>query len=274
MTGVWGAVVPVVLAAAVAALVDLRARRVGLDPPGFASPARRWGGLVLLSGCFWIAVFAALSGVAGEGEVDFAAIADWQLFALHALMLATLLGWYVLGYGGAAGEGTSFAEQIGLVARSPLREVGIGLVFGVGAWLAVLAGVAIFALALSALGGEELLPQQPPEMIPWIAGRPWALRLAVALSAGFFEEAFFRGFLQPRAGIALSTLLFVAAHLSYDQPFMLVGVTLLSLLYALLVKWRQSIWAAVAAHALFDGIQLLVVIPSVLEVWSLPGGGG
>lgn len=272
MSGAWGAIAPVLLAAAVAALVDLRTRQAGLDPPGFASPARRWAGLVLLSVFFWIVVFSALAGAAGDAEVDFAAVADWQLFALHALMLATMLGWYALGHGGVPGSDTSLAEQIGLVGRRPLSEIGLGLVFGVGAWLVVLVGVVAVALVLSALGGEDLLPKQPPEMIPWIAGRPWWLRLLVALSAGFFEEAFFRGFLQPRVGIALSTLLFVAAHISYDQPFMLVGITLLSLLYALLVRWRQSIWAAVAAHALFDGVQLLIVIPSVLEVWSVQGG--
>ncbi len=51
---------------------------------------------------------------------------------------------------------------------------------------------------------------------------------------------------------------------------MLVGVTLLSLLYGGLVRWRQTIWPAVVAHFLFDAIQLLVVIPAVLEFWS-PG---
>ncbi len=274
MIGAWAAVAPVLLAGAVAALVDLRTRRAGLDPPGFASPLRRWGALVLLASCFWIAVFAALGAVGQPAELDLEAVEGWQLFALHALMVATLLGWYALGYGGVTAEGASLATQLGLTAARPLREIGLGLVFGVGAWLLVLAGVVAFALALTALGGEELVPQSPPEMIPWIASRPWALRLAVALSAGFFEETFFRGFLQPRVGIGLSTLLFVAAHLSYDQPFMLVGVTLLSLLYAGLVRWRQSIWAAVAAHALFDAVQLLVVIPAVLEVWAPPGETG
>ncbi|MCB1008927.1 MAG: CPBP family intramembrane metalloprotease [Acidobacteria bacterium] len=273
MTAAITAIAPVLLAVAVAAWVDLRTRQAGLDPPGFESPVRRWGALMLLSLFFWIVVFSAFAGVAGDAQVDFEAISDWQLFALHALMVATILGWYALGYGGGAGGGTSLAEQVGLVARRPLAEVGLGLVFGVGAWLVVLLGVVVVALILSALGGEDLLPKAPPDMIPWIAARPWWLRLAVALSAGFFEEAFFRGFLQPRVGIPLSTLLFVAAHISYDQPFMLVGVTLLSLLYALLVRWRQSIWAAATAHALFDGVQLLLVIPSVLDVWNVQGGG-
>ena len=46
---------------------------------------------------------------------------------------------------------------------------------------------------------------------------------------------------------------------------MLVGITVLSLLYAGIVRWRQSVWAAAAAHATFDAIQILIVIPSLLQ---------
>ena len=84
------------------------------------------------------------------------------------------------------------------------------------------------------------------------------------------EERFFRGFLQPRVGIGVSTLLFVLAHLSYDQPFLLVGVSILSLVFAALVWWRQNVWPAIAAHFLFDAVQLLILIPWVLHQW--PGG--
>jgi membrane protease YdiL (CAAX protease family) len=91
--------------------------------------------------------------------------------------------------------------------------------------------------------------------------------VALALSAGLVEELFFRGFLQPRVGIGVSTLLFVLAHLSYDQPFMLVGITILSLVFAGLVWWRQNVWPAVAAHFLFDAVQLLILIPWALHEW-------
>ena len=268
---------PLVAAFATAAWIDLRTRRAGLDPPGFAEPLRRWAWLMVLAGCLWVAVFAALAGSGAAGEIDLAAVSRWQLFALHGLLVATLGAWYLLGFGGfrgGRGAAGSLAAQVGLAARAPLAEVGVGLVFGVGAGLGVLAGVVALALAVAALGGQELLPQQPPAMIPWIAGQPVALRLAIALSAGAVEEVFFRGLLQPRVGVALSTALFALAHAAYGQPFLLVGVTLLSLLYAGLVRWRQSVWAAIAAHALFDAVQLLVVIPSVLEVWGAPTAGG
>jgi len=123
-----------------------------------------------------------------------------------------------------------------------------------------------------ALGGENAIPKSPPALIPLIAGLPVWVRFLVSLSAGVVEESFFRGFLQPRVGILASTGFFVLAHLSYGQPFMLVGIALLSLIYAFLVKWRQNVWPAMAAHALFDGVQLLVVVPAALRMLGAEKG--
>ncbi|HSS49668.1 MAG TPA: CPBP family intramembrane glutamic endopeptidase [Thermoanaerobaculia bacterium] len=169
--------------------------------------------------------------------------------------------------------GRQLLAQLGFLAPDVPREIGIGLTLGLGAWLAVLAALIAIAGVLIAVGAKDLVPQQPPALVPLIAALPFGIRLAVSLSAGIVEETFFRGFLQPRIGIVLSTAFFALAHLSYQQPFMLVGITLLSLIYAFLVRWRQSIWAAIAAHALFDGVQLLVVVPMVLKLIHGTGAG-
>jgi len=161
--------------------------------------------------------------------------------------------------------GRQFAAQLGFRAPSPFAEIGFGLVAGFAIWFAVLAAMFLFAVVVASLGGERFLPKQAPAMIPWIAGLPIAIRVLLSLSAGFVEETFFRGLLQPRVGIAFSTACFVLAHAAYGSPFLLVGVTLLSLIYAFLVRWRQNLWPAIAAHALFDGVQLLVVIPAALR---------
>ena len=68
--------------------------------------------------------------------------------------------------------------------------------------------------------------------------------------------------------------MFVLAHLSYEQPFMLIGICALSLLFAFLVRWRRSVLASVAAHATFDLVQLLVIIPVVLDQLPHLKGGG
>jgi membrane protease YdiL (CAAX protease family) len=145
------------------------------------------------------------------------------------------------------------------------REIGVGVLAGIGSWGAVLAVAFIVGVLMVLLGGEDAVPRQPPALIPWLAALPVGVRILISLSAGVVEETFFRGFLQPRIGIVLSTLLFVLAHFSYGQPLMLVGIGTLSLIYAFLVRWRQNIWPAIAAHALFDAVQLLFIIPALLE---------
>lgn len=302
------AIGPVVLALAAVLLFDHMTRRRGLDPPGFRVPLRRIAGTSLVAFAFYVGIFAALGTIGRQGEVDLSRLESWQLFTLHALFALTVVGWWASGFLAAAeAPGTallpeemggdalpvagalpigpavpvpppdrpvsawrSLAEQLGWSTPNLGRELAVGAVAGFGAWLVVLAGVVLFALALAAISGEEFLPQAPPAVIPWLAAQPVLLRLGIAASAGLIEETFFRGFLQPRIGIALSTLFFALAHLSYDQPIMLVGVTLLSLLYGLLTRWRQNIWPAIVAHFLFDAIQLLVVIPAVLELFQ-PG---
>lgn len=258
---------PGVLALAAVVGFDRRCRRLGFDPPGFREPARRVAGLGALALALGLAVFFPLSRIgAADGPVDYAAVPVWQLFLVHAVLVAAMGGWWAAGYAGTApAPGGSAADQLGLASRSIGRELGLGLVFGIGAWFAVLATVVLVALALAAAGGGDLLPKEPPAAIPWLAGQPLALRLGLAASAGVVEELFFRGLLQPRIGLVASTAMFALAHLAYDQPFLLVGVTLLSVLYGLLVRWRQNLWAAITAHFLFDAIQLAIVIPAVLR---------
>jgi membrane protease YdiL (CAAX protease family) len=132
----------------------------------------------------------------------------------------------------------------------------------------------ILAGLVSLLGGRDALPKQPPELVLWIGSLPIPARAAIAISAGVVEEIFFRGFLQARLGVLLSTTLFALAHLGYGQPFMLVGVTLLSLLYAELLRRRGNVWGPIAAHAVFDLVQLLVVVPLVARALDHGGAAG
>lgn len=273
------AVGPVLLALAAVAWIDRLTSRRGLRPPGFdparcgEGPAavRRGLAMAVLAGVLWIGVFAPLGTVGSDVQPDFSQVHAGQLFLLHGLFAGSLAIWYALGF---AGTGGSWTAQLGFRSPRPLPEIGIGLAAGVGGWLAVLGVMVALGSLVWWLGGRELLPDRPPALIPWLAGLPVWMRLAVSLSAGVVEEAFFRGFLQPRVGVSLSTALFVLAHAGYEQPLMLVGVTLLSLLFALLVRWRQSVWAAIAAHAVFDAVQLLIVVPTALRLAPAAEGEG
>ena len=281
------AIGPPVLAVATVLLIDFLTRRRGLLPPGFQIPLagdprslvpvliRRVLAMTVLWAILWIGVFFPLGSLGIEQEIDFSQLSGLDLFALHLMLVFCVGVWYVAGFvpirSGADKKRLAWSSQLGFRTDSVMREIGIGLLAGVAGWLVVIGVLLAVAGTIWWLGGEELLPKEPPAMIPWIAGLPIVLRLGISVSAGVVEETFFRGFLQPRVGLVLSTALFVLAHASYEQPMMLLGVGLLSVIYGLLVRWRQNIWPAIAAHALFDAVQLLLVIPAALRV--LPDEG-
>ncbi|MBU6283179.1 CPBP family intramembrane metalloprotease, partial [bacterium] len=102
-----------------------------------------------------------------------------------------------------------------------------------------------------------------PDAIEYLVGLSVPRRLLLVASAGVFEEAFFRGFLQPRAGLLLSSLLFTASHAGYGSPLLMVGVLLLSLVLGRLFRERQDVLPCMVAHSVFDAVQLLVVLPLV-----------
>ena len=267
------AVGPAFLALVIVAVIDVMTRRRGLDPPGFSSDfggaLRRATVAVVLFGVLWIGVFSPLGTIGLGQQPDLDTLTTPQLFLLHSMFLFAVVVWYALGFLGLPrrpfGHATSWRRQLGLSTSDIKREVGLGLILGLGAWLVVVAALLSIGVLMWWLGGEELLPKEPPAIIPWIAALPVVVRILVSLSAGVFEELFFRGYLQPRIGILLSSALFILAHASYEQPLMLVGVTLLSFIYAGLVRWRQNIWPAIAAHFVFDVIQLVVMIPMALK---------
>lgn len=275
------------LALASALLVDWLTARSGYQPPGFRIVWRRLLAIALLAVLFFFTVFAAVVQPPSRVEIDPESLAGPALFAVHAMLLLALAGWLLFGYAGLDRETgdrlggamsvqsfvTLVCRQVGLMAARPWREIGIGCLLGVGAWVIAVASAMLAALLIMAAGGQDMLPTQPPEAIPVIASLAVLLRLALALSAGFVEEIFFRGFLQPRIGIALSTVLFVIAHASYGQPFMLIQIAVLSILFALIVVWRRNVLAAIAAHAIFDAVQLLIVIPLVLDTLGDSFGG-
>lgn len=282
---------PLALAMVVALWVDTRARSIAgasadrsflarrsfggrrlppfsLPPvPGLDPPLRRAVATTLLTLALWLAVLAALTQGEPPGAEEVAALGLFEILLGPTILLVAALAWSWLAHDGGLSLRwrRESAEGLGLRTADPAREVVIGLVFGIAAWAVVLAVAMVAALVLGALGGGEAIGTAPSPLVVGIAGLPIGWRLALSLAAGVGEEIFFRGLLQPRIGLWASTLLFAIGHVGYGQPFLLLGVTLLSLIYGLLAAWRGNVWAAVVAHALFDAVQLLFIIPLGLE---------
>ena len=127
----------------------------GLLPPGFGGAAqprrpgleesgvvRRSLALTCLWGVLWIGVFSPLATLGQATEIDLSSVSTPQLFSPSFPLCAGLMIWYVLGFAGVPGFGSvgrnGWVAQFGFRASSIWREIGIGLVVGVGAWVAVL----------------------------------------------------------------------------------------------------------------------------------------
>ncbi len=87
---------------------------------------------------------------------------------------------------------------------------------------------------------------------------PWGA-VMLGLSAGISEELVFRGALQPRFGILVTSILFALVHTQYQLSFALVIVFLLGLGLGI-VRNRVNTTASILTHALYNaGLVLLAI---------------
>jgi len=148
------------------------------------------------------------------------------------------------------------AERLGLwPLRLPWWVVGLiaGIVLvPVGDWVAGL---------LSNLTSAHCLAQQVEvQQAITGTGRTALEQIGVAVAAGVCEETLFRGALQPRFGIFLSSALWASYHLQYTCN----GLPSASNLYILLLGFifgglrkAGGLWPAIVAHSVYDGTILL-----------------
>ena len=193
---------------------------------------------------------------------ELARVPFYSLFMLHGILIVFLTGWWLL------------------TGRPPLREflnlrrgesgemVMIGFAVGVGGWIFTIIAAIFIVLILNAVGAMPK-PEQPPPMIAWMAALPLWKKGLVVLSAMTVEEAFFRGWLQKRIGLLASTILFALAHSGFGQPFLLVGVFLISLIIGFTFYRTKNLLPGIIAHGVFDAVQLFVIIPVLFRVMGL-----
>lgn len=101
-------------------------------------------------------------------------------------------------------------------------------------------------------------------------------QVGIALSAGICEELLFRGALQPRIGILLSTALWASFHLQYTCHGLPAApqlvIVCLGFVFGGLRRWG-GLWAAIIAHVAYDATILLDASPAVQGVLIVAGGG-
>lgn len=144
-------------------------------------------------------------------------------------------------------------ERLGLTALRPVD------------WLTIVAGV--LALWLFNTGSEWLEQRAFPAL--WAGDEAFmaalagamgpGLMLLLGLSAGIGEEITLRGALQPKLGIALTSLLFAALHVQYSWYGML-SILVFGLILGVIRK-RGSTTAAILVHALYDLLAVAAAKP-------------
>ncbi len=207
-----------------------------------------------------------------------AATAAFVLALLISLVVPSCSGRFILG--NLLGEATFFVTVLLWVryvnrsrlaalgaSRRPLYDAGVGL--AVGLLLVLVAGV---MLVLSRAVGAAILGRPPPEpqqVAACVRGTALVLLApVVVLAAPLGEETFFRGFLykglrrrfSTRAAAVISAALFGLVHFAGPEFLLLIpALFVVGLGLALLYERRQSLPAAIAAHAAFNLVGFLVI---------------
>lgn len=228
--------------------------------PAMKVAAYAWLGLLL----FGLAILVVGSAMHVPTASELAKVPFYSLFLLHGVLIVFLVGWWFL-----TGR-PPLGEFMNLRRGENGEMVLIGLAVGVGGWIFTIITAVLLAAIISATG---LMPKppQPPPMIAWMAALPLWKKALVVLSAMTVEEAFFRGWLQKRVGLIASTIIFALAHSGFGQPFLLIGVALISLIIGFTFYRTKNMLPGIIAHGVFDGVQLFVVIPILFRMMGLGG---
>src|SRR5205823_3631549 len=226
----------------------------------FSSDVTKWIAYIWLGAFLLMLTFLIIgSSLHPPTSKDLAKVPFYSLFTLHIILFIFLLGWWLL----------TLRPPIGAflnITRQRLGEaVMTGFAVGVAGWIVTLMIALAVALLLSAAG---IIPKnpQPSPMIGWMASLPLWKKGTIVLSAMTIEEAFFRGWLQKRIGLILSTMLFALAHSGLGQPVLLIGVSIISLIIGFTFYRTKNLIPGVIAHGIFDAVQLFVLIPVVFKM--------
>jgi len=254
-------VLPLLVVAIVYAVMLVLNERVNLFGDRFPSPLLKviayvWLGVFML----FITIEIVSSSLVQPTMKQLARIPFYSLFSMHAVLIIFLAGWWLL-------TGRPPLLRFLSIQRDP-DAVLTGLAVGLGGWIFTITLALVIAFLLQASGMIPKEPQ-PPAMVAWLATLPGWKKAVLVFSAMTVEEAFFRGWLQKRIGLLASTIFFALAHAGYGQPFLLIGVALISFVIGITFYRTKNLIPGVIAHGVFDAVQLFVIIPIAFKAAGL-----
>jgi len=215
----------------------------------------------LLIAILAVAVFYPVTSFGEAEDIDPQMLWFPSLLTGHVVLTVFLLLWWRL-----RGD-VSLAAFLHLSARDLREKLRRGVIAGCGGWVLTVM-ITGAAAAAAAATGRLSAPEEVPPIMVWLAQLPVLYKLIIVGAAMTVEEAFFRGFLQPRVGLVTSSLFFAMSHFSYGLPFMIVGVFTISLVIGRTLARTGDLLPCIVAHGIFDGVQLLIILPWAVHTWG------
>jgi membrane protease YdiL (CAAX protease family) len=230
------------------------------------TPARRLVGGLLLWAVLTTCVFLPIVAPGAAAEVDPATLSLPDLFLGQLVLVTFLVGWWVLAQ-------PLTVRRFLFLEDGSIDDVVFGLRIGVISWGLALIASAAMTLVLylvaydptAAHAGSSAAPFDVPELLFWLVDLPVWQKLIVVAVAMTTEEAFYRAFLQTRFGWVPSSILFALSHAGYGMPTLMASVFAVSLAIGWALRRRGSLIPCIVAHGVFDAVQLLVVMPLVID---------
>ncbi len=156
---------------------------------------------------------------------------------------------------------------VGLFVRRDLGSALDRLGLQVPTWkhMLVAAGLTVFLLGLN-YGLDLLWEHVDPEGYALVERVTESLfgdlstvagALVLGLSAGISEEMLFRGAVQPRLGILLTTVLFAVGHLQYGLTVAMLQVFVIGLALGWVRQWANTT-TSIAIHAAYNALIVLL----------------
>lgn len=236
----------------------IRQMRQGLarvSPMDPASPID-YSGLAIILPVIAFLIFG-LATTPGAGEASATPLTGAEtVTALVVNFLAFVgLAYVAVGYRNYR-TGRAATGRLGL--RMPQREdMLIGLAAVVPAFIFAMIGSALTSIFQPDV--VDALNETIDSMTSGVQNPAGAVLLG--LTTGIGEEVLFRGAIQPRFGILLSTALWVLLHTQYELTWVMLGLVLMGIMLGLIRKYISTT-AAIITHAVYNA--LIVLMQSVI----------
>lgn len=214
----------------------------------------------------WILVSGAASfAVLGlVDDIESPAGVAGQIVVSVLLLIATCAVWINV-RGLRQGVPDALRRSLG-VKRPTLRDVGLGLAYGIGAFFVVQLGFGLLVTQLIAALGQEVpeIQEEVQSAVQGVGGVSLLVSFAVAVLAPVGEELLYRGVLYQALAkrlpgwpaIGLTGLAFGLTHV---EPFVIVLTFPLGMALAWMMRRHGTLLVPVLAHAVFNLIGVVLI---------------